>query len=63
MPIYLKKSAYFYKRWEPQFKPWFWLNIIVNFLTPLLVLMSRDSKRGVKDIKGSLYHFNMRPLA
>ncbi len=40
-----EEAAYFYKRWEPQFKPWFWLNIVVNFLTPLLVLMSRDSKR------------------
>lgn len=46
-----EEAAYFYKRWEPQFKPWFWLNIIVNFLTPLLVLMSRDSKRMVKVLK------------
>src|SRR6201996_9149662 len=46
-----EEAAYFYKRWEPQFKPWFWLNIVVNFLTPLLVLMSRDSKRMVKILK------------
>lgn len=46
-----EESAYFYRRWEPQFKPWFWLNIIINFLTPLLVLMSRDSKRMVKVLK------------
>ncbi len=42
-----EEAAYFYRRWEPQFKPWFWLNIIINFLTPLLVLMARDSKRKV----------------
>ena len=46
-----EEAAYFYRRWEPEFKPWFWLNIIINFLTPLLVLMSRDSKRGVKILK------------
>jgi hypothetical protein len=46
-----EEAAYFYRRWEPQFKPWFWLNIIVNFLTPLLVLMARDSKRRVALLK------------
>jgi hypothetical protein len=46
-----EEVAYFYKRWEPQFKPWFWLNIIINFLTPLLLLMSRDSKRMVSILK------------
>jgi hypothetical protein len=46
-----EEAAYFYRRWEPQFKPWFWLNIIINFLTPLLVIMSRDSKRMVKVLK------------
>ena len=46
-----EEAAYFYKRWEPEFKPWFWLNIIVNFAAPLLVLMSRDSKRAIKVLK------------
>src|SRR6202012_4355235 len=46
-----EEAAYFYRRWQDQFKPWFWLNIIINFLTPLLVLMSRDSKRMVKVLK------------
>jgi hypothetical protein len=46
-----EEAAYFYRRWAPEFKPWFWLNIIINFLTPLLVLMSRDSKRGIKILK------------
>ncbi|HVS91421.1 MAG TPA: hypothetical protein VHE59_05265 [Mucilaginibacter sp.] len=40
-----EEAAYFYRRWEPDFKWWFWLNIAINFGSPLLVLMSRDSKR------------------
>jgi len=46
-----EEAAYFYRRWEPEFKPWFWLNIVINFGAPLLVLMSRDSKRAVKVLK------------
>ena len=46
-----EEAAYFYKRWEPEFKPWFWLNIVINFLAPLLILMSRDSKRAVTVLK------------
>jgi len=46
-----EEAEYFYRRWEPQFKFWFWLNIVINFATPLLVLMSRDSKRGVSILK------------
>ncbi|WP_295717435.1 quinol:cytochrome C oxidoreductase [Mucilaginibacter sp.] len=40
-----EETVYFVRRWEPEFKPWFWLNIVINFLAPLLVIMSRDSKR------------------
>ncbi len=40
-----EETVYFYKRWEPEYKPWFWLNIVINFLSPLLILMSRDAKR------------------
>lgn len=40
-----EETVYFYKRWEPEYLPWFWLNIIINFLAPLLILMARDSKR------------------
>jgi len=40
-----EESVYFYIRWEPEYKFWFWLNIVVNFLAPLLLLMSRDAKR------------------
>jgi Ni/Fe-hydrogenase subunit HybB-like protein len=46
-----EESAYFYRRMEPDFKIWFWLNIIINFATPLLVLMSRDSKRYVNTLQ------------
>ncbi|MEO7213452.1 quinol:cytochrome C oxidoreductase [Mucilaginibacter sp.] len=40
-----EESVYFFRRWEPEFKWLFWLNIVVNFLAPLLLLMSRDAKR------------------
>ncbi|HXB13001.1 MAG TPA: quinol:cytochrome C oxidoreductase, partial [Bacteroidia bacterium] len=46
-----EESAYFYRRWEPDFMVWFWLNIVINFGAPLLVLMSRDSKRYVGTLK------------
>jgi len=46
-----EESAYFYIRWEPQFMPWFWLNIVINFGAPLLILMSRDSKRYTATLK------------
>ena len=40
-----EETVYFYKRWEPEYKPWFWVNIIINFLAPLLILVDRDTKR------------------
>ncbi|WP_207533847.1 quinol:cytochrome C oxidoreductase [Desertivirga arenae] len=40
-----EETVYFYKRWEPSYKPWFWLNIVINFLSPVLILMTRDAKR------------------
>jgi len=40
-----EETVYFYKRWEPEYKPWFWLNIVINFLAPLLLLVDRDVKR------------------
>lgn len=46
-----EEAAYFYKRWEPEFKPWFWFNVVINFLAPLLLLMSRDSKRAIPMLK------------
>jgi hypothetical protein len=46
-----EEVVYFYKRWEPQFKPWFWLNIVINFMAPFLTLMSRDAKRKTQVLK------------
>lgn len=40
-----EETVYFYKRWEPEYKPWFWLNIIINFLAPVLLLVDRHAKR------------------
>ena len=40
-----EETVYFYKRWEPEYLSWFWLNIIVNFISPILILMTRDAKR------------------
>ncbi|MCI0920874.1 quinol:cytochrome C oxidoreductase [Sphingobacterium rhinopitheci] len=40
-----EETVYFYKRWEPEYKPWFWLSIIINFVSPLLLLVDRDAKR------------------
>lgn len=40
-----EEAEYFYRRWEPEFKPWFWINIVLNFASPLLIIMSRDAKR------------------
>ena len=46
-----EEVVYFYKRWEPEFKPWFWLNIVINFMAPFLIIMSRDAKRKTKVLK------------
>ena len=45
-----EETVYFYKRWEPEYLPWFWLNIIINFAAPLLILMARDSKRQMNTL-------------
>ncbi|MCJ8211601.1 quinol:cytochrome C oxidoreductase [Mucilaginibacter sp. RS28] len=46
-----EESVYFYHRWQPEYKWWFWLNIVLNFVSPLLLLMSRDSKRYYARVK------------
>ena len=40
-----EETVYFYKRFE-LYKFWFYLNLILNFLAPVLLLMDRDNKRG-----------------
>ena len=39
-----EETVYFYKRFEC-YKFWFFLNIAMNFLAPVLLLMDRDNKR------------------
>ena len=43
-----EESVYFYKRFE-YYEFWFYLNLILNFLAPVLLLMDRDNKRS--DVK------------
>lgn len=43
-----EETVYFYKRWEPEYKPWFWLNIVINFAFPVLVLINRTWARNKK---------------
>ena len=38
-----EETVYFYKRWEPEYKPWFWINIVINFVIPVLVLVNPRS--------------------
>ncbi|WP_129718310.1 quinol:cytochrome C oxidoreductase [Pedobacter sp. SYP-B3415] len=40
-----EETVYFYKRFE-SFKFWFFLNLVLNFLSPVLLLMDRDNKRS-----------------
>ncbi|MBU0695690.1 MAG: quinol:cytochrome C oxidoreductase [Bacteroidetes bacterium] len=40
-----EETVYFYKRLEGFYMPLFWLNLIINFMSPVLILMSRDAKR------------------
>ncbi|MVN92558.1 quinol:cytochrome C oxidoreductase [Mucilaginibacter aquatilis] len=46
-----EESVYFYKRWEPEYKWWFWLNIVLNFCAPLFLLMKNDNKRSFTRMK------------
>ena len=45
-----EETVYFYKRWEPEYKFWFWLNIVINFVSPVLILMTRDAKRRLNTL-------------
>jgi len=40
-----EETVYFYKRFE-YYKFWFFLNLAMNFLAPVLLLMDRDNKRS-----------------
>ncbi len=47
-----EETVYFYKRWEPEYKLWFWVNIVINFVAPVLILMTRDAKRRTNTLLG-----------
>ncbi|EDM37405.1 hypothetical protein PBAL39_09686 [Pedobacter sp. BAL39] len=40
-----EETVYFYKRFD-QYEFWFYLNLVLNFLSPVLLLMDRDNKRA-----------------
>lgn len=40
-----EETVYFYKRFNG-YEFWFYLNLVLNFLAPLLLLMDRDAKRS-----------------
>lgn len=41
-----EEAVYFYKRFEPEYKPWFWLTLVINFVVPVLVLVNRSWARN-----------------
>jgi hypothetical protein len=41
-----EETVYFKPRLQGVYKGIFWLNFIINFLAPLLILMKRNSKRN-----------------
>ena len=45
-----EETVYFKPRQEGVYKGIFWLNLIINFLAPLLILMRRSSKRNYTTI-------------
>ncbi|MFY0600490.1 MAG: quinol:cytochrome C oxidoreductase [Cyclobacteriaceae bacterium] len=47
-----EETIYFVERWKSdQYSPLFFLNLIVNFFLPFLILMPRDSKRHSRILK------------
>ncbi|WP_199136998.1 quinol:cytochrome C oxidoreductase [Pedobacter sp. ASV12] len=40
-----EETVYFYNRFN-NYEAWFYINLIMNFLSPLLLLMDRDNKRS-----------------
>src|SRR5690606_13899198 len=43
-----EEAVYFYKRFEPEYKPWLWLTIVINLVVPVLVLINRTWARSKK---------------
>jgi hypothetical protein len=41
-----EETIYFQSRFHGQYRIWYWLNLILNFVSPILILMSRPAKRN-----------------
>ncbi len=46
-----EETVYFMERWKGHYAPVFYLNLILNFFFPFLILMTRDSKRHARILK------------
>jgi hypothetical protein len=47
-----EETIYFVERWQnDQYAPVFFMNLILNFFLPFLILMTRDSKRHARFVK------------
>jgi hypothetical protein len=46
-----EETVYFVERWKGHYAPIFYLNLILNFFFPFLVLMTRDAKRHARILK------------
>ncbi len=46
-----EETVYFMERWKGHYAPVFYLNLILNFFLPFLLLMTRDSKRHARILK------------
>ena len=46
-----EETVYFMERWKGHYAPVFYINLILNFFFPFLVLMTRDAKRHARILK------------
>lgn len=46
-----EEVVYFDLRWKPEYKLLFWINLVMNWTLPMLILMTRDAKRSFKVLK------------
>ncbi|MEQ9403709.1 MAG: quinol:cytochrome C oxidoreductase [Cyclobacteriaceae bacterium] len=46
-----EETVYFVERWKGHYAPVFYINLILNFFFPFLVLMTRDAKRHARILK------------
>jgi len=46
-----EETVYFMDRWMGHYAGFFWVNLIINFIFPFLMLMTRDAKRHTRILK------------